>query len=188
MEPIEQDPQSPAWADEESQGQNLYKTELCRSFEETGTCRYGGKCQFAHGYKELRSIARHPKYKTEICKTFHTIGTCPYGKRCRFIHSESPMVNTLQPVSPIPNQKFSTTPVLPRKTPFVESQNVSEWSQNWPKAQTEPQVTLETQKFPDVVPEKILIPFADVQDCNVAKDSQERRLSFFQRFCPEESY
>ena len=66
--------------------QSLYKTELCRSFEETGTCRYGTKCQFAHGKDELRPVLRHPKYKTEICRTFHNSGTCPYGKRCRFIH------------------------------------------------------------------------------------------------------
>jgi hypothetical protein len=46
----------------------LYKTELCRSWEEKGTCRYGGKCQFAHGEDELRKVARHPKYKTEICR------------------------------------------------------------------------------------------------------------------------
>jgi len=65
---------------------SLYKTELCRSWEETGSCRYGSKCQFAHGKSELRPIARHPKYKTEICRTFATNGTCPYGTRCRFIH------------------------------------------------------------------------------------------------------
>ena len=65
---------------------SLYKTELCRSWEETGSCRYGSKCQFAHGKSELRPIARHPKYKTEICRTFATSGTCPYGTRCRFIH------------------------------------------------------------------------------------------------------
>ena len=66
----------------------LYKTELCRSWEEKGTCRYGTKCQFAHGEEELRKVARHPKvrssflnwvstyvlnryidqYKTEICR------------------------------------------------------------------------------------------------------------------------
>ena len=39
----------------------LYKTELCRSWEEKGTCRYGPKCQFAHGEEELRKVARHPK-------------------------------------------------------------------------------------------------------------------------------
>eukprot|EP01100_Stratorugosa_tubuloviscum_P000797 TRINITY_DN117_c1_g4_i1.p1 TRINITY_DN117_c1_g4~~TRINITY_DN117_c1_g4_i1.p1 ORF type:complete len:306 (+),score=180.24 TRINITY_DN117_c1_g4_i1:80-997(+) len=71
---------------------NLYKTELCRSFEETGICRYGTKCQFAHGSNELRPVSRHPKYKTEICKTFSKLGTCPYGKRCCFIHQINDVV------------------------------------------------------------------------------------------------
>ncbi|KAJ8401151.1 hypothetical protein AAFF_G00387330 [Aldrovandia affinis] len=73
-----------------SQGQvnsSRYKTELCRPFEENGTCKYGDKCQFAHGIHELRSLSRHPKYKTELCRTFHTIGFCPYGPRCHFIHN-----------------------------------------------------------------------------------------------------
>ncbi|XP_036392626.1 mRNA decay activator protein ZFP36L1 [Megalops cyprinoides] len=64
-----------------------YKTELCRTYEESGTCKYGAKCQFAHGLEELRGLSRHPKYKTEPCRTFHTIGFCPYGARCHFIHN-----------------------------------------------------------------------------------------------------
>ncbi|KAJ8280916.1 hypothetical protein GJAV_G00060970 [Gymnothorax javanicus] len=64
-----------------------YKTELCRTYEESGTCKYGAKCQFAHGMEELRGLSRHPKYKTEPCRTFHTIGFCPYGARCHFIHN-----------------------------------------------------------------------------------------------------
>lgn len=64
-----------------------YKTELCRPFKEHGVCKYGDKCQFAHGMHELRNLSRHPKYKTELCRTFHTIGYCPYGPRCHFIHN-----------------------------------------------------------------------------------------------------
>ncbi|KAJ5068031.1 protein tis11 [Anaeramoeba ignava] len=64
----------------------LYKTELCKSWEENGFCKYGQKCQFAHGYSELRFVPRHPKYKTQICQSFHTNGFCSYGKRCRFLH------------------------------------------------------------------------------------------------------
>ncbi|KAM9358845.1 mRNA decay activator protein ZFP36 [Symphorus nematophorus] len=64
-----------------------YKTELCRSYTESGLCKYGGKCQFAHGVEELRDLSRHPKYKTEPCRTFHTIGFCPYGTRCHFVHN-----------------------------------------------------------------------------------------------------
>jgi len=65
-----------------------YKTELCRQYEEHGSCRYGDKCQFAHGATELRTLVRHPKYKTEMCRTFHTTGFCPYGLRCHFIHND----------------------------------------------------------------------------------------------------
>jgi len=72
--------------EEELTKQNRFKTELCQSWISTGNCRYGTKCQFAHGKDELRSIMRHPKYKTEICKTFSTTGQCPYGNRCRFVH------------------------------------------------------------------------------------------------------
>jgi len=71
--------------------QNLYKTEMCRNWKETGVCRYGTKCQFAHGGDELRGVLRHPKYKTEICRQYHTTGTCTYGKRCRFVHHASEM-------------------------------------------------------------------------------------------------
>ena len=81
----------------------LYKTELCRSYLETGTCRYGAKCQFAHGEHELRPVQRHPRYKTEVCQTFQLYGTCKYGSRCRFIHphtAESALSNeTATPVA-----------------------------------------------------------------------------------------
>lgn len=69
---------------------NLYKTELCKHFMETGSCRYGTKCQFAHGEHELRGVLRHPKYKTTRCKAFVSTGKCMYGNRCRFIHGDSP--------------------------------------------------------------------------------------------------
>lgn len=65
-----------------------YKTELCRPFEETNRCKYGEKCQFAHGKQELREMQRHPKYKTELCRTYHSNGYCPYGPRCHFIHEK----------------------------------------------------------------------------------------------------
>lgn len=73
-----------------------YKTELCRPFSENGTCRYGEKCQFAHGTCELRTVSRHPKYKTDLCRTFHSTGFCPYGSRCHFVHGErNPTMDTV---------------------------------------------------------------------------------------------
>jgi len=96
-----------------------YKTELCRPFEENGTCKYGDKCQFAHGGKELRTLQRHPKYKTELCRTFHTTGFCPYGPRCHFIHnseeSKKNVINSLQasiPSSPKANTKLDGSDII----------------------------------------------------------------------------
>jgi len=95
--------------EEELSKQDLYKTEMCKSWAESNTCRYGEKCQFAHGETELRPVFRHPKYKTEICKTFHNYGNCNYGKRCRFVHI-SPSENSSKEVLPPPKQE-----VLPPK-------------------------------------------------------------------------
>ncbi|XP_076034229.1 uncharacterized protein LOC143021009 [Oratosquilla oratoria] len=64
-----------------------YKTELCRTFEESGNCRFGESCTFAHGIIERRAVPRHPRYKTELCRTYHSTGFCQYGTRCHFIHS-----------------------------------------------------------------------------------------------------
>lgn len=79
---------------------NRYKTELCRGFQETGSCKYGSKCQFAHGEAELRGLYRHPKYKTEPCRTFYNFGYCPYGSRCHFIHEDKISGG------PVPSAKF----------------------------------------------------------------------------------
>lgn len=87
-----------------------YKTELCRTYEESGTCKYGTKCQFAHGLDELRGLSRHPKYKTEPCRTFHTIGFCPYGARCHFIHN----ADELASAATAPPQKQKLRPPLLR--------------------------------------------------------------------------
>lgn len=84
-----------------------YKTELCRPFEEFGVCKYGDKCQFAHGLAELRSLARHPKYKTELCRTYHTVGFCPYGPRCHFVHNQE---EAMQKSPPPPSSVVRSRP------------------------------------------------------------------------------
>lgn len=61
---------------------------MCKKFLEFGYCRYGDKCQFAHGKDQLRTVVKHPKYKTEKCKSFWSVGSCRYGTRCRFLHDE----------------------------------------------------------------------------------------------------
>jgi len=157
---------SPSIEDELSK-QSLYKTELCRSFCETGICRYGHKCQFAHGQPELRILLRHPKYKTEKCKTFVTSGNCPYGPRCRFIH----------PPSTVPTPP-STVPTITEQ-PTVLSKPTIEWSASWNEPST-PSFT-SSWNAPSTTPKKSTkktnIP--TVTSLESELDEKNKRLSIF---------
>ncbi|CAG6004265.1 unnamed protein product [Menidia menidia] len=109
-----------------SSSSSRYKTELCRSFTENGLCKYGGKCQFAHGPEELRDLNRHPKYKTEPCRTFHTIGFCPYGIRCHFVHNGeeekkrpvSRCSSTSAPLQPLSSSRSNRPPLVRQSFSF----------------------------------------------------------------------
>lgn len=71
-----------------------YKREMCKNWTEVGFCRYGHKCQYAHGHDELAEIDRiteaqarlNEKYKSQNCRQFYREKLCPYGKRCHFRH------------------------------------------------------------------------------------------------------
>jgi len=92
------------------------KTRLCHNWM-TGTCRFGDKCNFAHGESELRSAdaamlafssqgagAARPaasksgesrgegapgNYKTRMCKNFVQNGYCQFKSKCVFAHGPS---------------------------------------------------------------------------------------------------
>ena len=67
-----------------------FKTEMCKNWIEIGHCRYGNKCQFAHGDFELmgKNAPANAKYKSKICTTFTDKLFCPYGQRCLFKHED----------------------------------------------------------------------------------------------------
>jgi len=101
-----------------------YKTEMCRPFQENGTCKYGEKCQFAHGDQEVRNVNRHPKYKTDLCRTYHSVGFCPYGPRCHFVHALDEARN-----SPIQTpEKKSNGPV--KQLPMFGGNGNTSWNFN----------------------------------------------------------
>lgn len=169
--------------EDEAIGQNLYKTELCRSFVETGGCRYGTKCQFAHGKSELRPVLRHPKYKTEICKTFHTLGTCPYGTRCRFIHTRPKggfLVTSSPYTSPYASPYTSPpshSPTPMSRTPSPPSVVPSKWSSAWPSKRTP--LTLEEEEDTEEVAQE------EAGDGEVpdGSPSAKSRLAVFRTIC-----
>ena len=63
----------------------LKKTSLCRNWQ-NGNCRFGSRCQFAHGMHDLRAPFLHPNYKTEPCYNYQKTGKCRYGDKCRYKH------------------------------------------------------------------------------------------------------
>lgn len=188
------DPKKKNEIEDELTQQSLYKTELCRSWTETGACRYGNKCQFAHGKDELRTIMRHPKYKTEICKTFHTQGTCPYGTRCRFIHNPSLRASSLaQQQSQAPQAQY---PVVEEHIPAGMEQQHSVPSPviSPPQMIPTPQSTHSIWSAPLLVPSPVTseVPLDSAFGAlNIASTSPEDspskrasvgRLPIFQRF------
>jgi hypothetical protein len=65
-----------------------YKTELCLQWlKNSGVCKYGSDCLYAHGYEELKYQLRKNNYKTEMCRWEAKGQKCRYGKRCHFFHS-----------------------------------------------------------------------------------------------------
>lgn len=78
----------PVDIEEEKKKDPKYKTELCKSYMETGICLYGNRCRFAHGEKELAEKTGGENYKKKPCKAFFENGYCPYGSRCSYKHDE----------------------------------------------------------------------------------------------------
>jgi hypothetical protein len=178
--------------------QSLYKTELCRSFEETGNCRYGVKCQFAHGKDELRPVLRHPKYKTEICRTFHSTGSCPYGKRCRFIH-QSPDEGNFNAVNLIPWSRNASASQSDDSECSDDSDEFKEISEKLAQLNVVEEVTKSESEYPPLSDAKVkakanreskLKPEQTTKQGKSSKHSDEtekakkgskRRLAFFAR-------
>jgi len=95
----------------------MKKTRLCGDFMNTGQCKYGDKCTFAHGQHELRAApnmaaggpdgaqqAPKPELrKTRLCERFMATGLCNYGDKCTFAHGHHelrPMGSKPGPAAP----------------------------------------------------------------------------------------
>ncbi|XP_018008730.1 uncharacterized protein LOC108666379 [Hyalella azteca] len=78
--------QNLSYLDQKQPQESKYKTELCRAFQIRGNCRYGSRCNYAHGLDQLKVSFHHGKYKTRNCQAYHESGYCRYGARCSFIH------------------------------------------------------------------------------------------------------
>jgi hypothetical protein len=91
---------------------NLYKTQLCDTYEEFGRCNYGINCQYAHGRNELKKkpIIKQPTaFKTVRCKNYWSKKfTCPYGDKCKFVHEEAVGIDNKKALKISTHKKYKT--------------------------------------------------------------------------------
>jgi len=66
---------------------SLHKTELCAHWTSTSSCKFEGKCYFAHGIEELRKRVRMANFKTYPCVDCPLERSrCMFGLRCNYCH------------------------------------------------------------------------------------------------------
>lgn len=61
--------------------------EVCRSFRNNGSCRFGDDCRFEHSAGD--PIAPPERRERGECFNFRDSGDCAHGDRCRFTHGEN---------------------------------------------------------------------------------------------------
>ncbi|KAL4583971.1 hypothetical protein LXL04_008559 [Taraxacum kok-saghyz] len=94
-------PKRPRISEQMANRRTQYKSDLCLRFQR-GTCDYGDRCCFAHGYGDLRGQialdeASRVKYmdenqnprcsdKSRLCWRFMNGEKCQFGDKCHFYH------------------------------------------------------------------------------------------------------
>ncbi|XVE49591.1 hypothetical protein DITRI_Ditri01bG0094200 [Diplodiscus trichospermus] len=104
----------------------FYKSEICRIWEEFGHCRYGSKCQFAHGKEEIRPscFTFRSKSEAQMHKSYGSTASCTYGSISRSLHPvrETAAIITPKDSSTRPDytSQRSITPIKPEQ-PIINS-------------------------------------------------------------------
>ncbi|WRT68890.1 uncharacterized protein IL334_005872 [Kwoniella shivajii] len=126
----------------------FFKTELCAAWEQGRHCKYGGQCQYAHGYDELRH-AHHPRHVEESSTSSHGA----------FVLSRNPqIVETYGMVSPSVSRSRSNQP-HPRVAAIATHQI-------HPHPRVEPRrASCPPQQLPTLPEHDHLIPLPSRQQC-----------------------
>ncbi|GAB5372494.1 hypothetical protein AAMO2058_001670600 [Amorphochlora amoebiformis] len=72
-------------------GKTKYKTEICDQWMCFGVCKFGQRCDFAHGSDQLCSRILGKNFKSMMCPELFARNSfrkrnCRYGDRCTFAH------------------------------------------------------------------------------------------------------
>ncbi|XP_024966026.1 uncharacterized protein LOC112506242 [Cynara cardunculus var. scolymus] len=152
-----------------------YKMDLCLSYlENSGFCRYGLKCQFAHGNKELRPSPFSFRTTLETpCKNYNVSGSCSFGSKCHFLHHET---------SAAPSQTVATSTtrtISPIKLDEPATSTVNLKSTEWSPLDDDIEIPAPTNNTPSKEDVEALITKA------VYGPSRIKRLPVFGQICPE---
>ena len=102
----------------DSSGKILYKTDLCRSWEDSGSCRYTSKGQIAPGKEKPRPTRFPVKNKSEalMCKSYTGTGLCTPSPKSHFVHPVM-AISVTEAASATTQAASSTAPKATMKTP-----------------------------------------------------------------------
>uniref|UniRef100_A0A453NMV4 C3H1-type domain-containing protein n=1 Tax=Aegilops tauschii subsp. strangulata TaxID=200361 RepID=A0A453NMV4_AEGTS len=65
------------------------KTRLCKNHGAPEGCKWGDRCHFAHGDRELgKPMGAGSSFKTRLCVSFVAGGSCAFAGRCHFAHGK----------------------------------------------------------------------------------------------------
>jgi Zinc finger C-x8-C-x5-C-x3-H type (and similar) len=110
----------------QSEDEVKYKTEMCKNLRETGSCKFGSKCKFAHSEDEIRNKTHiNLHYRSKKCSQFFEHGYCPYGTRCQYLHTEDSYTEIFNSycekllVWTARNPQLDMTAIMRKTHPFV---------------------------------------------------------------------
>lgn len=98
----------------------FYKTEICRAWEDTGTCGFGVKCRFAHGKEELRPTHVPSKIKSEMnmFKTYSSV--VGYSPRNRIVPKVATPPSSKEAAGTLSTSAITTATTTELKQPLTD--------------------------------------------------------------------
>ncbi|MBA0855699.1 hypothetical protein Goshw_017597 [Gossypium schwendimanii] len=99
-----------------------YKSEICRAWEEFGHCRYGSKCQFAHGKEEVRPacLPFKTKFEAQIYKSYASTVSNACSSKPRLLHPVTETAAFITQKDSFANPGYTgpsfSTPIKPEET------------------------------------------------------------------------
>ncbi|XP_058731379.1 uncharacterized protein LOC131603135 isoform X2 [Vicia villosa] len=109
-----------------SSNKSLFKTEICRAWEETGNCRFNSKCQFAHIREELHPGRFPMNIKSEMGKISIRPGPSIYSPNTCIVQEHQEVA---EPQRVVTRPIIISQPSSPeRHRMHTKSHTISDWS------------------------------------------------------------